>query len=912
MLSRVTSRPTSYSKRGNLKIDSSQLHVFALWDSIRSWSWEPAWFPGSGCVVRLFRIMRADREAEQVEERGDLQRRFRDFQRLLDANHRVLSTLSELEAHARGTEPFGIDYVLSSFALLREGTCEVVDAMIALGGEAYEGLRTVLDEVNTRIETILTGSRTVQPDMLTLPLSAVDLERSGSVGPKNAQIGEMHNRLGLPVPDGFVVTAWAYHLFLEFNDLGQRIAERLDRIDPHHYGELIAVAREIREMVVSSPVPREVDDAIRAAYFELSQRSRATRFALRSSAIGEGGLISFAGQYRTLLGVRGSELVDRYREVLAGKFSAKAIYYLLSHSLSEADLPMSVGCLQMIDAAASGVVYSRDPVRPNDDVAIVTAVLGLGQPLVDGSATPDTFVVSRRDGKTVRSSIAEKPRRLVLDEASGTVLEEVPPGLRHAPAVSPDVLADLVEYAARLEAHGGGPQDVEWALDRSGHLFLLQTRPLKMRTAANAGEVEPDTAALKVLARGGTTVCPGAGAGTVVHVMNRDDIHAACEGCVLVAERPLPDLVAAMDQAAALITECGGVASHMATLAREYGLPTISGLRGATQLPEGIDVTVDATTTTVYAGCQPNLVAARRRPPDEAAAEGEANRVLRELLGAVAPLNLLHPSDPGFTAASCKTLHDITRFAHQQAMEEMFRRAGDAEAGHDTRLRLRTTTPLLINLLYLEGEPDRAAARGWVDESDIHCAPMEAFWQGVLEEGWPSPPPVNFKGLMSVVSSHMRRASRTGFSEDSYAILGREYLNISLRMGYHFSNVEAMCTAEPNKNAIRIQYKHGGASIERRIRRIRLITEILAAAGFESFSKGDFLDSRIAYLSADAVLERLRQLGRLAIMTKQLDMALSTDGVTAWYLTDFLRRLGLEPRRRHEAGNDTAVNAGGP
>jgi len=843
--------------------------------------------------------LRAEREAGQVEEREDLKRRFRDFQRLLDANHRVLSTLSELEEKARGSIPFGIEYVLSSFALLREGTGEVVDAMVSLGGEPYEGLRDTLDEVNARIEEILTGSRTVHPDVLTLPLSAVDLERSGSVGHKNAQLGEMRNRLGLPVPDGFVITAWAYHRFLEVDDLGRRISQRLEGVDPRHYRELIVAAREVREMILSSPAPAELDEAIRAAYFELSQRTRATRFALRSSAIGEDSQISFAGQYRTLLGLRGPELVDRYREVVAGKFGARAIAYLLSHSLSETDFPMSVGCMQVIDAAASGVVYSRDPVRPDDDVAIVTAVLGLGQPLVDGSATPDTFVLSRRDGTVVRSSIAEKPRRMVLDEGTGTVLEEVPASQRHAPAVGLDVLADLAGYARRVEAHCGGPQDIEWALDRSGRLFLLQTRPLLVRASATRAE-EPDTSTLEVVARGGTTVCPGAGAGAIVHVTNRDDILAAPADCVLTAERPLPELAAAMDRAAALLTECGGVASHMATLAREYGLPTIAGLRGASSLTEGLEVTVDATSATVYAGRHPGLLAVRSRPADEGAAESDASRLLRELLGAAAPLNLLHTTEPGFNVASCRTLHDITRFAHQNAMEEMFRRAGEPEASHGVRIRLRTTTPLQINLLYLDGEPERARSRGWVDESDIRSAPMEAFWRGVQEEGWPAPPPVNFKGFMSVVSSHMRRASRTGFSEDSYAILGREYLNISLRMGYHFSNVEAMCTGEPNKNAIRIQYKHGGASIERRVRRIRLITEILAAVGFESFSKGDFLDSRIAYLSSEAVLDRLHLLGRLAIMTKQLDMALSTDGITAWYQADFMRRLGLEPRRRHE------------
>lgn len=846
--------------------------------------------------MKIFRIMRADQQAADDEVRSALHRRFRHFTRLLDANHRVLGTLAELEERVHCGRPLAADDLLASAALLQEGVGEIVDAMVELGGERYEPLRAAFERVTRRVETILTGVREVPEDELCVPLEQVDRDRAASVGSKNAQLGEMRNRLGIPVPDGFAITAWAARRFVAENDLARRIAAALDGIAAGDMSDIDEASAEIRALITSARIPREVDDAIRGASFELMQRSRATRFALRSSAVEEDGQLSFAGQYRTFLNVRASDIVDTYRLVLASHYTSKAIFYRLSHALGEADLAMSVGCLEMVDATASGVAYSRDPVHPERRVVVVTAVLGLGQPLVDGSMAADTFILSRDDGRILDASIVVKPQRMVMDSGSGTRMEGVPEDLRGRPAVDAGVLAELARHAVRLERHASGPRDIEWALDRDGRLVLLQSRPLQI-LEPRADLQPPDLEGLEALARGGMTVCPGAGAGPVVRIATAGELARVPHGSVLVSERPLPGLVAAMERIAALVTEVGGVASHMATLAREYRVPTLTGLAGARGLAEGAEVTVDATDGVVYAGRHPRLVEARR-PRVAHTDDTSGLRMLRELVGEVSPLHLLHPADPNFTPESCRTYHDITRFAHQLAMEEMFRRAGDSGARREVALRLRTEIPLQVNLLYLDREPERARHRGWVDEGDLGSPPMAAFWSGVRQEGWPAPPPVNLKGFMSVVSSHMRRSSRTGYSEDSYAILGAGYMNLSLRMGYHFSTFEAVCAEQPGKNYIRVQYKHGGASIERRVRRVHLITEVLAAAGFESFSKGDFLDSRISYLEAETVLARLRLLGRLSIMTKQLDMALSSSAITDWYIRDFKRRLGLEEERR--------------
>jgi pyruvate,water dikinase len=151
---------------------------------------------------------------------------------------------------------------------------------------------------------------------------------------------------------------------------------------------------------------------------------------------------------------------------------------------------------------------------------------------------------------------------------------------------------------------------------------------------------------------------------------------------------------------------------------------------------------------------------------------------------------------------------------------------------------------------------------------------------------------------MSVMVTHMTSGERGTFAESSFAILGEEYMLLSLYLGYHFTTIEAMCAEEVSKNYVRMQFKEGGASLERRARRIRLIMDILSKMGFENSGKGDFLDSMVSYQDCRSITEKLYQLGRITMMTKQLDMALSSDAIAQWYAKDFMKKLGLEENDR--------------
>jgi pyruvate,water dikinase len=206
---------------------------------------------------------------------------------------------------------------------------------------------------------------------------------------------------------------------------------------------------------------------------------------------------------------------------------------------------------------------------------------------------------------------------------------------------------------------------------------------------------------------------------------------------------------------------------------------------------------------------------------------------------------------------------------------------------------LLTKIPLPIKMLFIDEESSQLNLEKQISEDKIPSDPMTAFWEGVRYVGWPHPPSMNFKGFASVLATSMSTgaAARSTFGENSFALLSKEYMNFSIRMGYHYSTIEALCTDNIHKNYIRMKFQEGGASMDRRRRRVRLIVNILKTIGFENFSKGDFLDSGISHTEKNDLLKKLKWLGALSIYTKQLDMALSSDGISKWYEDDILKKL---------------------
>ncbi len=257
---------------------------------------------------------------------------------------------------------------------------------------------------------------------------------------------------------------------------------------------------------------------------------------------------------------------------------------------------------------------------------------------------------------------------------------------RTSPSLDEKALATLAAYAARLEEHYGSPQDIEWARrPERAAILLLQTRPLRvLRPAACTDAL--DVSGLSELRTGGTTVCCGAGTGPVCQVRGPGDLDRVADGAVVVSARPFPGLVTVMGKASAIVTEVGGVASHMATLAREYRVPTLAGIDEATAIPEGDRVTVDATGGSIFAGEHPELAEARR-PEHELFEDTAIFELLERVLATGRPPQSPPPRRPGVPPRR------VPHAARHHALRPPEGDGGDVLRGHEGRPPPRLRPP---------------------------------------------------------------------------------------------------------------------------------------------------------------------------------------------------------------------------
>jgi pyruvate,water dikinase len=483
-----------------------------------------------------------------------------------------------------------------------------------------------------------------------------------------------------------------------------------------------------------------------------------------------------------------------------------------------------------------------------------------------------------------------------MPEEGGLVEVEALPEQRRQSSLPEEVMRMLVDYAYIVEYHYGTPQDIEWAMDANGDLYLLQTRPLNVVAPSLAVKRDVDVSGLTRLHEGGVTVCPGAGAGRVFHAGHAGDLQYVPENAVVVTRNPIPGLVTVMQKVRAIVTEVGSIASHMAALAREARVPCVVGMEDAvSMLKADTWVTVDATEGVIYEGVQDEVVEARRPDYDDFE-DMPIYYLLRQLLAKISPLNLINTDDTEtFSIKGIRTFHDMIRYCHQKSIEEVFNWMRSVQDKKRIAFTLKSEIPLEVNLIYLDPEIVKLRLDRKVDEHHIGSEPMQAFWNGVLHEGWPHrKPPADFRGISSVWATHGDQDE--DFVESSYAFVGREYMLVHLRLGYHFTTVEAMCTDEISKNYVRLEHKGGGASRDRRRRRVNLIQQLLAPLGFDPESRGDFLETMVSYDRKEKLYECLEVLGRLTMVTKQLDMALTNDRIMEWYRKDLAKRLGLDER----------------
>lgn len=817
---------------------------------------------------------------EAMEEfRRAFRAKFHAFKLLLNANNTALQLMAEMETTLHGQQSFGMTFVRSHATAVCVNVFSIIRYLNELSGGKYRALVPVFHNIRERIEAVLEERPPLRIKELVLPLGQVNKDMADGVGSKMANLGEIRSRMpDIPVPEGFVITAAAYDLFMRYNHLQEEINRRLQAAEQEGVADLYRMSSEIQMLIIGGEVPEELAEAIWAAYRELAAEfGQPLRLALRSSAVGEDAAqTSFAGQYRSELNVSPDNLLQAYKEVVAGKYALTALTYRLHRGLRDEDVPMCVGCLRMIDAVCGGVMYSRDPTNIRRDVILINAVHGLAKTVVDGSVTPDRWEVSREEPLAIsKKEIHEKELRAVCLPGEGIVLEPDPEG--GVPALSDDQVLDLARLALRLEEHFQAPQDIEWSIDAAGRLYILQSRPLH-QVAAEARE-GADAAPIpnRLILRGGERASPGVASGPAFLVKKNLDVLQFPEGAVLVTAFAHPAWATLLPRAAAIVTDRGSITGHLANVAREFGIPALFNTFEATgKIPPGMVITVDADGHAVYEGRVESLLAAA--PERKGLMAGTpVYETLRKVMNYITPLNLTDPDSPDFRPSGCRTLHDITRFAHEVSVKEMFALDRQRAVARYFIKRLATDVPMEWWVLNLEDGFKEETPGKEVTLDNIASIPMLALWEGITAVPWEGPPPVDTAGFMSIVlrtagGEGMEAVADTIYGNQNFFMISRYFCNLTSRLGFHFSTVEALTGEEPYENYLRFNFKGGAADLRRRVLRARFVAEILERYDFQVDVKGDALFARLEGQPLEFMLNRLKVLGYVTIHTRQLDM----------------------------------------
>jgi pyruvate,water dikinase len=631
---------------------------------------------------------------------------------------------------------------------------------------------------------------------------------------------------------------------------------------------------------------------------------------MRSSAVGEDSRSSFAGQYRTVLNVTEDDIIHAYKKVIASKYSPRALYYRINYGLSDMETPMAVIALEMVDAAVSGVIYTEDVACQEAECLAIHAIWGLGELLVSGQVSPDIIRVRKQEAPEVTErKIGTKSSEMIYSGKRVPEMLRVDEDRRGTLCLDDASAVTLARWAMALERHFKEPQDIEWGLDREGRLFLLQSRPLRRQEVVSK-PLECDFEGIKntVLVSFGDRASSGIGAGPVFRVEEESDLESVPEGAVLVSRDASPQWVTALDRVAAVVTDFGSTAGHFSSVAREFGVPALLNTGIATdRLPQGKEVTVYADGQTVYEGVVPAMVespCARRDPLEES----PFARKLKQVMGLISPLTLVDPQASNFEAGNVRSFHDIIRFSHERAVQDMF------HAG-DRRLRkipgskkLVSDIPMIIYVLDVGGGlKENLAEKKTVGIDEVESLPMQAVFKGLCHPDihWGDFSHFDWAAFdRTVMSGGIISPESAVFS--SYGVVSSDYLNLNLRFGYHFVILDTICCDKAEDNYILFRFAGGGADVYGKSLRAEFLKGVLKRLGFEVENKADLVDARLKGGDKAAIMEKLDLLGRLLGVARLLDMYLKDPAMVEGYIEDFMNgryRFGVS-RQRESSGKD--------
>ena len=404
------------------------------------------------------------------------------FQQILADNNEVMGLIGNLEEMLASQKDLDLPYLNSRIWLLEQHVASLVAALQKISGARYPELESARVRIKEAIAQRLEGAAPFPASPLIVRLEEAGPELLAALGGKAGNLARVKNELALPVPDGAVATLSAYKLFMEQELPGgggtllSRLVSGLHNLDLANETQVGQVSQELQHLILAQPIPPELASALLTAAQRLAPEGGHT-LAVRSSGGREDITASFAGHYKTFLGVAPAEVPDCWRRVVASQFGEAAIIYFKLQGLLLEEVAMGVLIQRLVNAKSAGVMLTTDPAGASLETLLISATWGLAADLVAGRMGGDEYLVTKANGRLIQARHGRQEHLLQVRDGR---LEKQPvaPELLEAPVLEAGDLELLASYARILEAHCGCPHCVEWVKDGQGDLQVVQARHL--------------------------------------------------------------------------------------------------------------------------------------------------------------------------------------------------------------------------------------------------------------------------------------------------------------------------------------------------------------------------------------------------------------------------------------------------
>ncbi|MDR0239471.1 MAG: phosphoenolpyruvate synthase [Deltaproteobacteria bacterium] len=820
-------------------------------------------------MLRLLKKLISKNKIIQLEnEKERFAARHYRFKLFLNAWNQLQEAMANMEAYLYESRPYSMQALQAICTNLSTQGLQCLRRLSELSGNANADLERSFERIQHAISNLLKEELAPLHGPLCLPLGHEELTPE-LCDPAMIRLAYLKADFTSDcVPPGYVFTAAACQMSLVHGGLQEELNRRIQAaggMKPAHLHELCST---LRDCILQAPLPAAVEDALLDTVHYLREHTLLPRQRLlwRGRVWPSGGDMGGMSLWGPVLPLEGSTdeaILKAFKKVLAKKYDPEAVIYRFNRGLPDVGTNMCVGCFAVGRPLVGGVCYSRNPFNIPDTDVYLYAADSLPETVEHGGAAVDVYHVARGGSHAVKlhcPGMEYDAAQLLLTESQ---------------------IYAVAGHAEDAELLFSAPQELEWFFEPDGTLRIVHVRPLR-RLAAQSNVTMPDVSAqaLTPLIWGGNTGCPGVACGLAYKVRNKEDARNFPENGIVIAEFDSVEWCALLDRAAGILCARGTAASRLAGMCRELAVPALFGLDKVMELvDQGREITLCAESGSVYPGRVEELLRMAHPRPNFISTSPLHER-LKKIAQHVLPLTLT-PDTPEFTAANCTTFHDIGRYCAERATDAMFRFGSHKDHSLNRVKQLMAEVAKQFWVINLDDAFPAEVKGAYIPLDDIACEGMKALWNGMNAKAWEGPPPMDSKGLLSVLfestaNPHIDPASQsTFFTEKNYFLVSRQYCSLHSRFGFHFVAVEIVAGKRKRENHAVFILRGGAADLARRVRRVEFVGSILQEFGFSVSIRNDSLRARAENFSLPRALRIARVAGYLVIHTLQLDMIMA-------------------------------------